>query len=114
MKVMVYIAALFMTVTIAAQEKPKFEKENDLVKGTFYFENGQIQQQGTYKDGKLHGEWISYDHNGDKVAKGYYENGIKTGKWFFWNEEKLSEVDYSNNKITEVNTWINTNNVVSN
>ena len=63
---------------------------------------------------KLQGEWKSYDVSGKKIAVGNYENGKKVGKWFFWNTNRLSEVDYSNSKIVGVNTWTNTNPVVSN
>ena len=102
------MAAIFTFGAAAlAQEnpEPKFEKDGDLIKGTFYFEDGSVQQIGTYKDGKLHGEWISYDTNGKKQSIATYTEGEKTGKWFFWSSDKLTEVDYDNNKIAGVNTW---------
>jgi antitoxin component YwqK of YwqJK toxin-antitoxin module len=43
--------------------------------------------------------------NGNKKAIGEYNNGEKTGKWFFWNGDALSEVDYSQSKITSVSKW---------
>ena len=94
-------------VTAMAQENPvpKFEKEGDLIKGTFYYEDGSIRQQGTYKSGRLHGKWIAYNKAGEKHSMANYTEGKKTGKWFFWNSNKLIEVDYSNNKILAVNTW---------
>lgn len=98
--------AFIICTTVAAQDiKPVFVKDGDLVKGTFYYEDGSISQEGTYKDGKLHGNWISFDKNGNKVAMANYENGEKTGKWFFWSEDKLTEVDYNENRIAEVKTY---------
>ena len=38
----------------------------------------------------------------------------KTGKWFIWSDDKLTEVDYSNNQIAAVNTWVNKDPVASN
>jgi antitoxin component YwqK of YwqJK toxin-antitoxin module len=40
-------------------------------------------KSGFYKNGKLQGEWISYDSNGYKTAMATYDNGQKSGKWFF-------------------------------
>lgn len=105
-KSMLVVLAFLFSVTLAAQEiKPVFEKEGNLIKGTFYNEDGNVSQVGTYKDGKLHGKWISYDQNGKKVAMANYEEGQKTGKWFFWSSDQLTEVDYSNNSIAEVTKY---------
>ena len=71
-----------------------------------YYEDGTVQQKGTFnKEGELHGEWISYDTDGKKLAVGKYVNGQKQGKWFFWTNDVLREVDYLNSKITHVNEW---------
>jgi antitoxin component YwqK of YwqJK toxin-antitoxin module len=37
---------------------------------------------GFTKNGKLQGEWISFDSNGNKTAMATYDNGQKSG-WFF-------------------------------
>ena len=65
----------------------------------------QVQQEGFFKDGKLDGVWTSYSTNGTKIAVATYKNGEKTGKWFFWNNDILHEVDYTNSKIAAVKTW---------
>lgn len=110
--------ALFLTGSLAfAQDKtpePVFEKQGDLIKGTFYYEDGSVRQEGTYKDGKLHGEWISYNQNGEKTAIANYTQGEKSGKWFFWSSDKLTEVDYENSRIATVNNWKNESSLVSN
>lgn len=116
MRNLVLILSVMFSATIFAQEvKPTFEKQGNQIKGTFFFEDGTIRQQGFYnKEGKLHGEWKSYDITGKKIAMGQYTNGVKTGKWFFWNADKLSEVNYSDNQIADVTTWSNKDNVVVN
>ena len=111
-KLIILAVALVGSMTFAQELKPKFEKEGRLTKGTFYYEDGSIKQQGTYKDVKLHGEWVAYDKSGSKTATAQYVNGQKTGKWFFWNNGNLTEVDYSNNQIAEVTTWDNSKTVV--
>jgi antitoxin component YwqK of YwqJK toxin-antitoxin module len=106
MKKILIIGAILITgLTFAQAAKPVLEQENDLVKATYYYDNGQIQQQGHFKDGKLEGQWITYDLNGIKKSIGEYKNGEKTGKWFFWNDKSLSEVDYSRSRISEVKSW---------
>ncbi|MBC5840692.1 MAG: membrane-binding protein [Flavobacteriaceae bacterium] len=106
MKKYIMIAAVLFTGILFAQNtKPQLEVVGNQVKATFHHENGQIQQQGHYLDGKLQGEWTSYDTNGNKVAIGSYSKGQKVGKWFFWNNAGLSEVDYSDNRIASVKNW---------
>ena len=118
MKKLLVIVALIGAVsfTSAQEKKNSYVKEGNLIKATLFHDNGQISQKGYYTaDGKLQGEWISYDKSGSKTAVANYENGAKTGKWFFWNDDTLKEVDYSQSQITSVNTWkIEGERVVSN
>lgn len=100
------IAVLVVSSVTFAQEKaPKFLEEDGIVKVTFYHDNGQIQQEGYYSDGKLEGKWIAFDQNGVKVALGTYSNGIKTGSWYYWTKDGLSEVDYSKTAILSIKKW---------
>jgi antitoxin component YwqK of YwqJK toxin-antitoxin module len=106
MKKYIVIATVLLSGMIFAQNnKPKLEAVGDLVKATSFHDNGKVQQVGFYKNGKLQGEWISYDSNGNKTAMATYDNGQKSGKWFFWSDTVLSEVDYSNNQIASVKNW---------
>lgn len=106
MKNLVIAAMLVVSGVIFAQENNvKHEIVNKMVKSTYYFDNGQIQQEGFYKNGKVHGEWISYNMNGEKVAIGKYENGKKVGKWFFWGGADLMEVDYTDTRVAQVKKW---------
>jgi antitoxin component YwqK of YwqJK toxin-antitoxin module len=118
MKRLVLIAVFLLSgITAFAQNdvKPTFEKEGDLIKATYYHDNGAVAQTGFYNlQGKLEGVWKSYDENGKKVAVGNYENGKKVGKWFFWKSNSLSEVDYVNSTIKDVNVWQRSTTVVSN
>lgn len=108
--------AIFFGGMVTAQEndvRKELRQKGDLTEAVFYHENGQIAQKGTYKDNKLHGEWVAYDIKGNKIAIGKYSEGIKTGKWFFWTEERLSEVDYLQNTIASVTHWKNDEMLVS-
>lgn len=92
-------------VTFAQQADHKYEIVDNTVKATYFHENGKVSQEGFYKDGKVHGKWISYDESGAKKSIGEYADGKKTGKWFFWTDNSLSEVDYSDSRVAVIKSW---------
>ena len=102
--VFVLLALAFATITYSQQEKDiKLNKETNLFEATYYHDNGEVSQQGTFDlNGKLHGEWTSYDSSGTKVSEGSYENGVRTGTWFFWSGNAVKEVEFDNNLIANV------------
>jgi antitoxin component YwqK of YwqJK toxin-antitoxin module len=104
-KYVILVAILFSEIVFAQETNPTLEIVGQKVKATYHFENGKVQQEGFFKNGKLDGVWTSYDTNGNKKAIGNYDKGVKTGKWFFWNGSNLSEVDYSNSKIASIKKW---------
>ena len=101
-KCVILVAILFSGILVAQESKPELEAVGNTVKATYYYDNGKVQQEGFFKDGKLDGVWVSYDEKGNKVAEGEYTNGLKTGKWIFFNENSLSEVAYENSKVSSV------------
>ena len=46
---------------------------------------GEIQ--GTYRNGKMHGLWVSYWDNGQLLGKGNWKDGKKDGLWFIYNRD---------------------------
>lgn len=82
-KYMIIGAVLISGMMFAQDIAPKLEAVGQKVRVTYYFEDGKVQQEGFFKDGKLEGTWISYDTDGNKKAIGEYNSGVKTGKWFF-------------------------------
>ncbi|MBJ6366730.1 toxin-antitoxin system YwqK family antitoxin [Snuella sedimenti] len=101
--VLIFIA-FFITVVSFAQQKQKrdlkFNKETNLIEVVYYHDNGVVSQTGTYTtDGKLQGEWLSFNTEGKKIVSGNYDNGKKVGKWFYWTKETVKEVDYDANAI---------------
>jgi len=102
---MIIGAMLVSGMLFAQNSKPTIELNGNKVKATYFYDNGKVQQEGFYKEGKLDGQWIAYDAMGNKKAMGSYSQGQKSGKWFFWNKTVLSEVDYVNSKIALVTNW---------
>lgn len=108
MKKIITICMLGIVSLGFAQEKqPTFSAEGDLVKATYYYEDGSIKTQGFFKDKKLTGEWVRFDKSGKKVQLAYYNEGEKVGKWFVWADESLKEINYKDNAIASVNVWKN-------
>lgn len=106
-KLFIVVVMLSISFTYAQKERTlKHNKEKGLIEVTYYHDNGKISQTGYYtEDGKLHGEWLSFCEEGNKLVSAKYDKGEKIGKWFYWNGDTLKEVDYSNNAIAKVNEW---------
>ena len=104
-KIIIIIAIFFISASSYAQQQPdlKLNAETNLIEATYFHDNGEISQQGTFNlEKQLHGNWISYNEEGAKISIGSYTNGLKTGKWVFWSEGDKKEVVYSNNAIASV------------
>ena len=100
---MISLMAFLMFAFGYSQElKPKFEQEGDLIKGTYFFENGAIKQIGYFSNNKLHGEWVSYDSEGNKTTIAHYENGKKTGVWLILANGVVKQVTFDSNKVIDV------------
>ena len=94
---------LLMTSVASAQSiAPRFEKQDDLVKATYYHDNGMVKEEGFFKGDKLHDKWVHYNENGKVKIIAFYKNGMKDGKWYLIDEKSVKEVTYSLNKIVDV------------
>ncbi len=112
MKKVLFTISVMIGLGLSAQvTEPTYEKSEDLVKATYYHDNGEIKEQGFFKNKKLHGTWVKYDTNGDKVTLGNYDDGKKVGKWLFWQSDVLREVNYDNYRIASVSEWKETSKV---
>ncbi|AXT18841.1 nicotinic acid mononucleotide adenyltransferase [Flavobacteriaceae bacterium AU392] len=110
MKNTILLFAFLITAVSFGQEKRdlKLNKETNLIDVTYYHDNGVVSQTGAYTlDGKLQGEWLSFDAEGKKLVLANYDNGKKVGKWFYWNDKTLKEIDYTSNVIASITEWTN-------
>lgn len=97
------LAAFIISVSVFAQKERTLtlNKETNLIDVVYYHDNGQISQTGSYTaDGKLEGQWISYNEEGETIVTAYYKEGKKVGKWMYKIDGKIKEVDYSKNVAT--------------
>ena len=106
MKKLATLIIIFAGVIGYSQDiEPTFEAEGNLVKATYYFEDGSVSTQGYFLDKELTGEWTRFDREGNKTQIAYYDQGEKVGKWFVWGKNSLKEINYSNNTVVNVNLW---------
>ncbi len=115
MKTAYLTLALLFTVILTAQDiKPKFEIQGDLVKATYFHDNGTVAQTGYFLDKKVHGEWEAYNVDGKKTAMATYNKGEKVGKWTFWKGKEVNEVMYTDSRIASVTTLNKRDSLVNN
>jgi hypothetical protein len=93
------LAFIFSFVATAQSVEPELEVVGNLVKATYYYDNGAVQQEGFFKEGKLEGKWTSYEVNGNIKSIAMYNEGVKSGKWVI----DTKEVVYNNNEVVSVN-----------
>lgn len=106
MKKIIYTIALLLIAvyTYGQQEKElTLNEDTGLIEAVYFHDNGVISQKGTFNlDRKLHGEWISYNEQGEKITQGMYEMGLRTGTWTFWHGDTIKEVEYANNAVASI------------
>ena len=96
------ILLISSNLSIAQSVEPTFEKENDLVKATYFYDNGMVKEVGFFKEDKLHDKWVSYDQEGKISIVAQYENGLKDGQWFIVEEDHVKQLTYQDNKLIKV------------
>lgn len=74
-----------------------------------YYQNGKIKLQGEYTNGNKNGKWQSFDENGTVTSEELYENGNKEGKWWKKVRGNITIEIYKNDIPTGVWTTKNEN-----
>ena len=52
-----------------------------------YYDNGQLEKKGTYSGGMKYGPWVSYYGNGQLEEKGAFKNDKREGPWYFYDKD---------------------------
>jgi antitoxin component YwqK of YwqJK toxin-antitoxin module len=102
MKKILYIVVFALSTVGFAQNsiEPQIDAQGNLVKATYFHDNGKVQQEGTFKDGKLDGKWTSYNEDGSIKQVAYYKDGMKTGTWITYNNNIVAQkIAYSNDGL---------------
>ena len=72
-----------------------------------YHENGQLDYKGTFKDGKREGPWVSYYENGQLESRTTWKEGKMDGTSVFYDEngQLLIKETHKNGKLTSKETF---------
>lgn len=71
-----------------------------------YHESGPLKSQYSYnKEGKIHGNWVSFHENSKPDEEGQYSKGVRSGPWkeYHKNGKLKGEGKYKDDK--KVGTW---------
>jgi antitoxin component YwqK of YwqJK toxin-antitoxin module len=70
-----------------------------------YFSDKSRNEIRSYKSGKMHGIWITWDEKGNKIAEASYRKGKKDGKWYVWDENGTLRYDMTYKNGEKSGTW---------
>ncbi|GGG94151.1 hypothetical protein GCM10011416_09310 [Polaribacter pacificus] len=101
-KIATLILVFAVAFTYAQEKSPVFEKAGDLVKATYFYEDGSVKEQGFFKDKKLTGQWVQFDQQGNKTMIAQYKEGNKVGRWFSLKGNLIKEINFQKNVIVSV------------
>ena len=82
-----------------------YDKNDNCVKETEYYESGQLKMEGEMKDDHREGEWKAYFPDGRLQSSGFFKDGLRTGAAKVWQENGnlLQEGSYKDGK--HVGKW---------
>jgi len=85
------------------EKEENFKDGNKDGKWTWYYENGQIEQEENWKDDKEDGKWIRYYKDGQIVKEGNFKDGNRDGKLIYYNDDgsKQKEETYKDGKLVQ-------------
>lgn len=80
---------------------------NERVKEEIYYESGQLDYEGHYKNGKEHGTWTYYWPNGQMKSIEYYEKGLEQGTMYDYDDQGrvIKEYQYMRGKLVREETF---------
>ena len=82
-----------------------YRKGKKISETSYYIPEGTVEYVGSEKDGRIHGDFISYYRNGEVSIKGKLNNGLYIGKWFYYDDDgSLNKTLYYNKKGEKVDS----------
>ena len=73
--------SLALLVTLAIGCGPSDGSHED------HYANGQVKEEGAYRDGEKTGKWTYYWQNGKKKTEAYYSKGKPAGTWVYLDDK---------------------------
>ncbi len=70
-----------------------------------FYENGNQEMRGEYKDGVRHGNWIYWFEDGRKWTESEYENDLRIGQTIVWRENGFKNYEGMYSKGKPHGSW---------
>ncbi len=70
-----------------------------------FYDDGDLQETGTYLLGAKHGRWLKYSDTGILLNEGNYNQGQKDGSWKVWDENGTLRLEFHYENGQRVGTW---------
>ena len=72
-------------------------------KHVWFFESGQKQIEGEFRENNRQGQWDYFYESGQKKKQGFFEEGYRSGNWTWWHEDGTleSKATYAKGKIQD-------------
>ena len=66
-----------------------------------HYVNGQVKEEGSFRNGEKSGKWTYYWQNGKKKTVGYYTKGKPSGTWTYFGKTGsiIGKGTYKNGKM---------------
>jgi antitoxin component YwqK of YwqJK toxin-antitoxin module len=99
---------IYLDDTIALSTLPHISVQKSIKSCNWinWYNNGQVCEEGLFKDGYKTGKWIEYYKSGNIASTLNYRFGEKTGQYtkYYENKQKEEEGEYDGNEKTKL--WI--------
>jgi len=70
-----------------------------------FYNDGDLEETGTYLMGEKHGKWMKYSDSGILLNEGNYNMGKKDGVWKVWDENGTLRLEFHYNDGQRIGTW---------
>jgi antitoxin component YwqK of YwqJK toxin-antitoxin module len=86
----------------------KIEIKNGKLDGTtiVFFDDGNIEENRSFKQGMMHGMWEKWNRQNIKIAEANYTGNLKDGKWYVWDDNGILRYDMTYSKGLKTGTWL--------
>jgi len=66
------------------QQEGEYRNDLQVGKSVWWYSNGQKASEGGFVDGKQDGAWVWWHPNGQKKTEGEYNHGAPSSRWTWW------------------------------
>lgn len=72
---------------------------------TIFFENGQVEEIRSFKNGLMDGKWEKWNRENIKIAEAGYKENKKEGKWYIWDDHGILRYDMTYEAGKKKGNW---------